>query len=182
MRFWKENSYFINRLIVTHIGMSVFGFVLLLATNQLGPLPMLLASLFSTVFYGALVYATLWEKGAKDKTAVDAGRMNGGFGHGFLITVCGESIVLLLNILYFICALCVDVHALFGKIGAILYTVLTLADGCFVGTMFFINPQAQNTLLVSPILIVGSLAVALFGGAGYLLGTKEIKLFGKRAN
>ena len=176
VRFFKENSYYIHRLIITHIGMSVFGLVLLLATNQISSVLMLLASLFSTLFFGTLVYATLWDKGAKDKAALDAGRIHHGFGHGFFIAFLGEAISMLLCVLYFICALCVNIHALFGKIGAVLYTVLMLSDGCFIGTMFYLNPRADNTALVAPILIAGSLIVSLFGGAGYVLGVREIQL------
>lgn len=57
LKFLKENSYYIMRLFVTHIGMAVFGFVLFLTTNQQSKALMLAAGIFSGgILCRAVVY------------------------------------------------------------------------------------------------------------------------------
>ena len=80
MRFFKENSYDIVRLYINQFGITVFALMLyfsasiVLDSNWTLTL-YLLVSLFSMIFFFALLYFAAWEFGAKDRIRIDAGRM-----------------------------------------------------------------------------------------------------------
>lgn len=70
MKKIKARSGAIGRLIVTHIGMAVFGTVLFLWTNRMGKGMTLAVSIFASLFYAAMIYVPMWELGAKDKSEI----------------------------------------------------------------------------------------------------------------
>ena len=102
MKFFKENSSMIIRLIITHIGMAAFGAVMFLSTNQQGDGVMLAASIFSAIFYAIIVYSTMWEYGNKDKPAIDGGRLACKPGRGFWVSLSAEAIAMLLVVVFLI--------------------------------------------------------------------------------
>lgn len=79
MKFFKENSYDIVRLMVNQLGITVFSLMLYFSAAMLGDTKVqsgvqLGVSVFSTLFYLALIYTATWDMGAKDRIRVDAGR------------------------------------------------------------------------------------------------------------
>lgn len=172
----KARAGAIGRLIVTHIGMAVFGTVLFLWTNQMGAGMTLAVSIFASLFYAAMVYVPMWELGAKDKSAIDAGRLTRYRGDGFWIAAVAQLPVLLLTLTYFICAL-VPQTQLADSIRAVCYAILILLDGCFTGVMITLAPQGRNFAVVAAVFFVGVLYVIAVSGVSYLLGTKEFRLF-----
>lgn len=178
MKLFKENGHMITRAIITHIAMSVFGLVLFMATNlQKPPTLMLLASAFSFVFFCVLSYTTMWEFGAKDKPAYDAGRRTGATKCGFLVSLAAEGIWILLAVIYAIVA-CFDVN-----IASIIY-VFEFLTTCFstgieVYIKNFLLPKdsAFTPFVVAGVYILSSLIVSCVNAVGYTLGTKEIKIF-----
>lgn len=175
----KARSGAISRLIVTHIGMAVFGTVLFLWTNQMGKGMTLAVSIFASLFYAAMIYVPMWELGAKDKSAIDAGRLTGYRGDGFWIAAVAQIPVLLLTLVYFVCAL-VPQTELADSIRAVCYAILILVDGCFTGIMITLAPQGKNFAVVAAVFFVAALYVIAVSGVSYLLGTKEFRLFPKK--
>ncbi len=175
----KARSGAIGRLIVTHIGMAVFGTVLFLWTNQMGKEMTLAVSIFATLFYAAMIYVPMWELGAKDKSAIDAGRLTGYRAEGFWIAAVAQIPVLLLTLVYFVCAL-VPQTELADSIRAVCYAILILVDGCFTGIMITLAPQGKNFAVVAAVFFVAALYVVAVSGVSYLLGTKEFRLFPKK--
>lgn len=74
LNFFKEHSSFISKIVITQVGMTIFGLVLAMATAQNDPL-FLGTSIFSVLFYLTLLYSYGWETGIKDQIKVAAGRM-----------------------------------------------------------------------------------------------------------
>ena len=74
LNFIKENSQAISKIIITQVGMTVFGLVLAMATTQNDAL-FLGTSIFSVLFYLFLLYSYGWEIGIKDEIRVAAGRL-----------------------------------------------------------------------------------------------------------
>ena len=173
MRFLKENSSTVIRLIITHIGMAVFGLVIFGATNMMGDGMMLLSSVLSALFYAVLVYTTMWEYGAKDKPAIDAGRMSVGKLHGFEISILAETVFMLLAVMYL---LGTYVSAL-NSAGAVAYTVLVMVNSCFTGIAMFVRKATEANVLVALIYILGSVAISFVSAFGYFMGTKEMRIF-----
>ena len=80
MKFFKENSYDIVKLLINQIGIAIFSMTLyfsiaLIEDANLKSTLNLLVSIFSTLFYYALIYTAAWEFGAKDKIRIDGGKM-----------------------------------------------------------------------------------------------------------
>lgn len=80
MRFFKENSYDIVRLYINQFGITIFSLMLYFSVSIVMDANWtltlyLLVSVFSTLFFFALIYFAAWEFGAKDRIRVDAGRM-----------------------------------------------------------------------------------------------------------
>lgn len=81
MKFFKNNSYDIVKLFVNQMGIAIFSLVLYTAvdagfTNNSGLKLSLKVSLsvFSTLFYFALLYTVAWDFGAKDRVKIDSGK------------------------------------------------------------------------------------------------------------
>ena len=155
----KARSGTIGRLMVTHIGMAVFGTVLYLWTWQLGRGPALVGGIFAALFYAAMVYVPMWELGAKDKPAIDAGRLVDYRGDGFWIAAVAQIPVFLLTLIYFICGIASQA-ALAESIRAVCYPI--------------------HVLVVAAVFFAAVLYVIAVSGVSYLLGTKEFRLFPKK--
>lgn len=180
MKFFKDNGSMIIRFIITHIGMSVFGLVMFFTTNMQGNTIMLLATLFSAVFYCVIVYTTMWEYGAKDKPAYDAGRRFGAGKCGFFTALSAEAIWIVLALLYLICSY------ISSDASLICYTVLFLSDSCFTGIEVFIKNGVLKDSSLTPYMIagtyiIGSLLVSVVSAFGYVLGSKDITIIPKKS-
>lgn len=180
MKFIKDNISLIARLIVTHIGLSVFGIAVFMSTNQISRGMMLAASVFCALFYGVIVYSTLWEAGAKDKPAIDAGRMPESNGRGFYITLAGEMIAIVLVIVMLAASFFNQTSAVAGGICAVLYPILVFADSCFTGIMLYFNPQGASFILTSAIYLFASIFISGAGALGYAFGSREISILPKK--
>lgn len=179
MKFLKDNSSMIIRLIITHIAMSIFGLALFLSTNLMQPPTiMLIASIFSAIFYAVIVYTTMWEFGAKDKAAFDAGRLSGAGKRGFFSSIAAETIWFLLAIAY-VCLSQFDVN-----IASIVYVVEFLTSCCFTGIEVYLKNYVthESVFTVAAVYVVGSLIVSAVSAFGYVLGTKDITIIPKKAN
>ena len=176
MNFWKENTPVFIRLLITHIGMAVFGLVLFGATNMMGDTTMLWAGIFSAVFYAVIVYSTMWEYGAKDKPAIDAGRLNNGRLHGFWVSLVAEIPFILFAVLYI---LGTYAEAL-GSVGAVCYTILVLTHSCFTGIAMFVRKVFSLGVLVGPLYILGSVFISAIAAYGYFMGSKDLTILPRR--
>ncbi len=183
MSFFKDNLQKINRMIITHIAMSIFGLSIFLATNQMDKL-MLPASIFSVVFYAVIVYTTMWEYGAKDKPAYDAGRKLNAGGTGFKICFFAELFWIVLAIAFAVSSQ-FDT-SLAANVSTVVYFVEFLSSSCFTGIEVFIKNSvlkegsAIAPLAVSGVYILGSLIISAAGAFGYVLGTKDITIIPKK--
>lgn len=176
MKFFKDNTSMISRMIITHIGMAVFGLVLFLATNLQGEKIMLLAGAFSAIFYGVIVYTTMWEYGAKDKPAFDAGRLEKAGKRGFLTCLVAEAIFILVAIVYFVCSFFDAANG----VATVCYVIEILFSSCFTGIMLFVKNTFNTDMVIAPIYILGSLIISLVGAFGYVLGTKDLTIIPKK--
>lgn len=178
MKFLKDNASMISRLIITHIAMSVFGLVIFLATNLQAPHIMLLASIASVAFYAVLVYTTMWEYGAKDKPAYDAGRRTGAGKCGFFSALAAESIWIVLAIVYVVLSF-VNKDA-----SLIVYTVEFLTSCCYTGIEVFLkNHVIKDSVFVpAAVYILGSVVISAVSAFGYVLGTKDLTIVPKKNN
>lgn len=181
MKFIKENFYDIVRLYINQIGISIFSLILYTATNIQDNEPLnlkikLAISVFSILFYYALIYTVSWEWGAKDKIRIDGGRMTPFKSKGALLALVANSA----NIIFAaVCALTQYLYQIglgdgFGTVSMIFNLFLRLFASMYVGVLqaAFDNYLAQSIGYI----IIPAFAI-LVTHLGYTLGMKEKRIF-----
>lgn len=184
MRFLKENSYLIVRLLMTHFGMLVFATVLTVASVSFQGL-LLTVSIFSVVFYMALSYVATWDRGAKDVLRVEAGRdtrrLYTGFLAGAIAVIPGFILALLMLIAHL-----ASLDAMYTVIRIILF----IWQAPYTGIISTVFDGASHTVFGAPLgqeiyylLMTLSYFVALIppvigAGIGYIFGYKNRRIFG----
>lgn len=90
IKYIKENLDSIFKLFINHVGMMIFGLVVILTSKLLSSkinneIVFILAGVLSVLMYFSLVYTAMWERGAKDKIKIDGGREKQNLLHGLYI-------------------------------------------------------------------------------------------------
>ena len=188
MRFIKNNSYNIIRLILNQFGMMVFGLVLSFATagtgNSVSDKLLLLVSIFATGFYMVLIYAMMWEQGARDIIRVESGRMKLDKYYGTKLSLCA-------NIPNLILALLVLLGFLFGHLGSsqaasnlygISYTVSSFIQATYLGIIKAVfapfDISATATLLFRSLVYFFTVIPSIITSTvAYILGCKNFRIF-----
>lgn len=194
MKFLKENSYTLSRLLITQFGMMIFAMVLSTATVSYSSI-MTGVSVFSILFYLVLLHVAVWETGAKDVIRMEAGRMPKMPGKGFLlgcIAAVPTLIFLLLMTLGYLIGY--GMAATDGGIGlyGVMKIILSFWQAPYLGILnrifvytaetatysFFGLAVSQSTYYLLNILMHFAAAlpgIAVTGGS-YLLGYHNIRL------
>lgn len=184
MRFLKENSYDIVRLIINQIGITIFSWVLYsaVASTEIESIAKILVSVFSTLFFFALIYCAAWEYGAKDKVKIDTGRLQYNRYKGFLLGLYANS----LNI--FFALLDVALMGIFIASGiegfktvyGIIDMLIRFTEGMYLGTIVSAIPAVSDItyLLQSLLFAIAPLLAVAAVNLGYLFGVKDIRIFG----
>lgn len=175
--FFKNNGRVISKMLVNQAGMMIFGFVIANATSMADGYTFLcLGSIFSTLFYLTLLYNVAWEAGAKDKIAVDGGRLKYSPLNGVFTSLAA-------NIPNIILAVLIIVGSVFGsKSGPFAYEwagnmyfianfAASIFEGMYLGfiqTFAPYNHALAFTLIIFPAVIVC--------GIGYFFGIKNIRI------
>ena len=181
--FLKDNSYYIIRLLGTQVGLTVFAMMLTFAAVAANDSLSLIASVFSVLFYCALVYSTCWEMGAKNEEKIESGRLVQSKGHGFAVCAVSYVPVALLVLLLWVGLAFFDQQwavNLFYIVDKILLFVFAMYRGIViwaVNAIFGSLTQAWDHALVLALLYTASLLPGILAaGIGYLFGRKGIAL------
>jgi len=174
--FFSENGKIIVKLMLNQFGAAVMGLMITLAAANSDKL-MLFASIFASIFYVALLYSVIWEKGGQDRIKVDGGRAAYKPFKGLLMA-------LIANIPNLVLAILIAVGRFFGS-----------TDGAFgyewAGNIYAVSNaigrmwNAMNLGLIQTYMPVNPLAhfldilPALFVcGFGYFLGLRNFRILG----
>ena len=190
MKFLKENSYDIIRLIINQVGITIFSLVIYFSVGSidieselLNNLIRIFISVFSMLFYYSLIYTISWDWGAKDKIRIDAGRMKPD-------KIKGLKMALVANVPNFIlsltCIISLGIYCLgaewlnnfYGKVTLLNKLWLAIYQGIIHGVFSgFSQDPNQNIWLELTYLVIPAIAI-LVTHLGYTLGTKEKRIFG----
>ncbi len=190
MRYFREHSRLISRLLINQVGMTIFGMILTMAvmksTNN-NPTITVAVSIFSILFYLCLIYNVMWEEGARNGIRVNAGRME-------KIPFFSLKAALFASIPNFVLAVLLFVSYLlafpFGmefarSAYAVLHIILALFEAMYVGLFSVILnafPEvATQSLVASCLYLLSSLPMILVSMLAYRFGEKNIYIFGKRS-
>ena len=188
MKFIKNNSYNIFRLMLNQIGMMIFGIMLSMAAGSIestmSDTLLLFVSIFATGFYMVLIYAMMWEQGTKDIIRVESGKAT-------YDKYYGTKVALLANIPNLILGLIVFFSFLFLTFGSdesaselyvAFYAISSFLQSTYLGIVKSIfslfNPDATLTMTFRSLVYVITVIPAVFTSTiAYILGCKNFKLF-----
>lgn len=190
MKFIKENSYDIVKLLIYQVGIAIFSIALLTAATSateddpgLKSIMKLVVSILAVAFYVMLVYMVSWEEGAKDRIRIESGKINGD-------RFKAAKIALLANLPNFIfSAVAVLSSLLYGDGNAwtavlgVLLAIMGLIESMYIGIIqFVLSAVTPNTpvyyLLQSLGFFILPFIIVISAHLGFTLGDKNIKIFG----
>lgn len=190
MKFFKDNSYDIVKILVNQIGITIFSLMLYFTVNAIGDDKLssqlsIAVSVFSTIFFYALLYTSMWDIGAKDIIRIDGGKLEAVKGKGALLA-------LFANIPNYVLAglavLFMGIHMISGSDGAytafVIFNLLVrFTDAVYLGLLngiFSFLETNQNLYyfwqsvgyFVLPTLTI------LVTQLGYVAGMRNFRIFG----
>lgn len=174
IKFIKDNSYLIFKMMVNQLGMMMFGMVLAMATSNNDPL-LLATSIFSVLFYMTLLYMMCWEYGSKEKVRVDHGRLPLVPLKGFYMSLCANVVNMLLAVTLFIGYFNVTDMGAFQPEWAFNLYMISRMFAMFIQAMYMglISLYSPNNPIVFILILFPAF---ISSAAGYYLGVKDIRL------
>ena len=189
MRFFKDNSYNIVKLYINQIGISIFSVVLYTAvgsiTNEALNLNLTtFLSVFSTIFFLALIYTAAWEFGAKDKISIDAGRLKHCKLKGVYMALWANFPNAVISCACAAFALVYKYTLIdgFSIVAVLLNSLMRLSEGMYLGILQSIFGGFTSVVEFSFIIqafgfaIMPLIAVAVTQ-LGYTFGMKNVRIF-----
>lgn len=182
MKFFKQHSYDVTKLLIYQVGIAIFGLILTFATARMDPSlksPLtLIVSIFSVLFYLFLVYTVMWEIGSQDRIRVDAGRMDRDPLKGLKLSLLAQVPAFLLAFFLWLGAIGLTVGGGFAKATGFLYGIslplMEFLDAMYLGIIMRVF--AAETYLINALLFtVVSIPAIAVCTAGYLLGYADIR-------
>ena len=133
--FFKKYSYTMLKLFLNQFAIALFGMALALATGYTGNSTLqILTSVFAVLFYLFLLYATMWEVGAKDGISAAARHESRGLWRGFVIALCANVLNILLALLILPGAF-VPVGNTWNGISAVAQIIALMIEGMYQGIL-----------------------------------------------
>ena len=179
--FFKNHSYDIVTMLLHQLVISMFGFALVLAAMKIdNDILRNVTGVFSVLFYLVLLYMKAWDIGYKDKVAVEQGKKENKPLRGALISLCANSLNLLLAVFIMLRAFLPEV-SFFDSLGGICQAIAMFVQGMYAGLLVnSVGGAPLNSYWISYFLI--SLPAILVCGVAYYFGlhdTKHTALFRK---
>ncbi len=175
----KNGFEIIIKMCVTQLGMTMFGLMLAMATRSNNTL-LLVASIFSIIFYLFLLYIHIWEHGAKDRIKIDGDRLEYNRFTGLYLSLVANSLNILLaigrTIGYYCCNFETNSPIWAGDLFGITNSIARFIQGMYTGILMQFSPS-DNPALTHPIFFFLIIIPALFiSFIGYWLGCNNIKI------
>ena len=158
---------------VNQIAIALFGIGLSVALGRAENRTLqVVASVFAVLFYLFLIYARMWEVGAKDGISAEARKTGRGLWRGFVIGLCGNVVNILLALLMLPGMFAESGTALAGMCGAMQVISLFL-QGMYIGILATpLNGLALNAYVWPYFVII--LPSVLVAGVAYIIGSYNL--------
>ena len=173
-QFFSKYSYKMVSVFVTQFAISIFGNVLALSFVNNTVLCTLI-SLFAIFFNLFLLYTAIWDVGAKDKPAIDGGRMKPNNFTGLFIALGAYIPSYILTLIYAaLLPTATTVEGVASTIAAYIKLTLFLLNGAYTGVMSAIKIGENYLNDFWWIYLVISIPTIAVCAVSYILGTKDI--------
>ena len=194
MSFFKKNSYDIVKLYINQIGIAIFSTILYTAIGGLDSGNVVSGlnigiSIFAAAFYFVLLYTVSWEYGAKDKSGVDSSKLSLDKFKGVKLGLFAAIPNFVFSVIALVCTIIyrTTLSTVAGSILAITNFVIRMTMSMYLGIIneIFGSFLATDLPMATPAFLYQTIAFAftpLLAVAvihvGYLLGLKNIRIFG----
>ncbi len=171
--FFKKYSYGMVMLFVNQIAIALFGLGLSVALGKAENRSLqVAASIFSVVFFLFLLYARMWEIGAKDGISAASRKTSRGLWRGFVIGLCGNAVNILLALLMLPGLFAANGTALAG-LGNVVKVISLMLQGMYIGILATPLDGLALNAYVWPyfVIIVPSILVS---GLAYIIGSYNL--------
>ena len=178
-RFFRENSYMMVKLLVTHLCMTIFGIMVFMPfseQNQTERFFALALSVCSVVFYIYLIHIQIWDVGAKDSIDIEAHKRKKNPAKGFIIGLISSPPGILLGIAHVV----LWYFRVYSQALSKAYIIVALINSLWEGMFLGIKNVVFGKSFIYFFLIVPFLP-AVFTGISYLIGLKQWRLFKPKA-
>ena len=172
--FFKNHSYDIVTMLLHQLVISMFGFALVLAAMKIdNDILRNVTGIFSALFYLVLLYMKAWDIGYRDKVAVEQGKKARKPWRGALISLCANSINILLAVFIMLRAFLPEVN-FFDSFGGVCQAIAMFVQGMYAGLLVnYVGGAPLNSYWISYFLI--SLPAILVCGVAYSFGLHDAK-------
>lgn len=174
IRYIKDNSRIITKLILNQVGAAILGITLSSAAAQSDTLFAGL-SVLSSIFYMVLLYNAIWEEGGKERIKIDGGRAS-------MKPLRGLWVSLIANIPNFVLAVFIFIGRTFGtksgfgfewagSLYGIGHGIATFYEGMYTGLVRSYSPYNPigYFLIIIPAVFICTV--------GYIIGVNNIRIF-----
>ena len=170
--YLSENSKIIFKIIINHFGAAVFGFILSIVTLRASSFVFYIAGAFSIIFYWFLLYVSLWEKGAEDKTRIDGGRLERNNLSGLFYSLIAYIPIFVFIIILFIASPFVtpDEVTAGGNFYGIIKIILNYMNAMYLSIYTAFNGVFTNPILYPICYVITTLASCLVCTLSYISG------------
>ena len=171
--FFKKYSYTVVKLFLNQFAIALFGIALAFAASYAQNVTLkLITGICSVLFYLFLLYAHMWEVGAKDGISAVARGTSRGLWRGFVIGLCANAINLLLAFLILPGAFAAQGTAIKGASG-VFSLIAMLLEGMYIGILSLdLNGLALNGYAWVYFAIV--VPAVVICGVAYIFGSYNI--------
>lgn len=173
--FFRENGYSAVKLIVVHIAISIFALMIFLPfdTTATGSSTQrfmaLILGIFSIIFYFFMIYAQIWEVGAKDELRIVNGKKKAYIGKGFLIGLVAAIPDFILCAGYVVFWF-FQSYEWASTLSYLFTLATTFWEGMFLAVKAVLFSKGPYMFIAVPFVTV------LFAGISYIFGMKNIRL------
>nr|MBE6545714.1 hypothetical protein [Oscillospiraceae bacterium] len=190
MKFIKNNSYEIVKLMINQVGITIFSLVLYTAVgfvddDGLSSTIRILLSIFASIFYLSLIYCAAWDFGASDRIKIDGGKIDNNPAKGaFMSLVANLPNFLISGVAVALMAIHIfsgneSAYSAFAVANLLLRFLNAMFLGILQGIFSFLEDNVNAYYLWQSVgYFVLPLVTVLVTHIGYTLGLKEFRIFG----
>ncbi len=178
IKYIKENTDSIFKLFINHIGMMIFGLVVLITSKLLSTsigndAVYYIMGAVTVLMYFSLIYTAMWERGAGDKIKIDGGRLSPNLLNGLWLYLLANALFVLTSVLSLLFSFFVTEEASFANS---VYAVFRFISHYYNAMyMPITNIGGLGAVAKSFIYVATILPGAIVSTASYILGVKGFK-------
>ena len=170
---FQKHSYNMIMIFVNQIAIALFGIGLSVALGMAENRTLqVVASVFAVLFYLFLIYARMWEVGAKDGISAEARKTSRGLWRGFVIGIFGNALNILLALLM-LPGLFVGSGTALEKLGEIAKLISVFLQGMYSGILATPLNGLKLNDYVWPYFVMIAISV-LVSGVAYIIGSYNL--------